>query len=56
MRLGASLSRWIPKAYPHARDVACLGVAGFTAGAAVAAEAALPVYIRDNVAAKARGR
>jgi tRNA threonylcarbamoyladenosine biosynthesis protein TsaB len=35
--------------FPHARDVAVLGSAGFAAGQAVAAEQALPVYLRDKV-------
>lgn len=36
----------------HARDVASLGLAALIAGKTVAPEAALPVYIRDNVAVK----
>ncbi|WP_457674622.1 tRNA (adenosine(37)-N6)-threonylcarbamoyltransferase complex dimerization subunit type 1 TsaB [Thiolapillus sp.] len=38
----------------HARDVATLGLAALASGQAVAVEQALPVYIRDNVAAKSR--
>ncbi|WP_456446536.1 tRNA (adenosine(37)-N6)-threonylcarbamoyltransferase complex dimerization subunit type 1 TsaB [Thiolapillus sp.] len=38
----------------HARDVASLGLAALLKGNTVSAEAALPVYIRDNVAAKPR--
>ena len=36
----------------HARDVASLGLAALLAGETVAAEEALPVYVRDNVAVK----
>jgi tRNA threonylcarbamoyladenosine biosynthesis protein TsaB len=35
--------------FPHACDVARLAIAGFAAGQAVAAEQALPVYLRDKV-------
>lgn len=35
--------------FPRARDVAVLGSAGFEAGQTVAAEHALPVYLRDKV-------
>lgn len=37
---------------PHAREVARLGVEGFADGQAVAAELALPVYLRNDVAWK----
>lgn len=37
---------------PHAREVARLGVEGFAGGQAVAAELALPVYLRNDVAWK----
>jgi tRNA threonylcarbamoyladenosine biosynthesis protein TsaB len=33
-------------------DVALLGVAGFERGESVMPEAALPLYLRDNVASK----
>ncbi len=53
------LARWhdtvsggTPSRYPHARDVAVLGAAGLAEGEAVAAEHALPVYVRDDVARK----
>ncbi|WP_456407929.1 tRNA (adenosine(37)-N6)-threonylcarbamoyltransferase complex dimerization subunit type 1 TsaB [Thiolapillus sp.] len=39
----------------HARDIATLGLAVLIAGKTVAAEEALPVYIRDNVAVKSAG-
>jgi len=35
--------------FPHARDVALLGIAGYEAGQGVNAEQALPVYLRDKV-------
>jgi len=35
--------------FPHARDVAVLGIAGYEAGQGVAAGLALPVYLRDKV-------
>jgi len=53
--LGACLAGWHRNGMPRARHVAELGVAGFQSGMAIAAEAALPVYIRDNVAAKKKG-
>jgi tRNA threonylcarbamoyladenosine biosynthesis protein TsaB len=51
-RLGARVSQWCAGAYPRARHVAELGVAGLRAGQALAPEQALPVYIRDEVAKK----
>ena len=46
----ARVAEIYPDALPHARDVAILGEAGYAAGQAVSAEAALPVYLRDQVA------
>ncbi|MHB8346499.1 MAG: tRNA (adenosine(37)-N6)-threonylcarbamoyltransferase complex dimerization subunit type 1 TsaB [Acidiferrobacterales bacterium] len=46
------VSGWSPQCFPHARDVAILGAAGFAAGEALPAERALPVYVRDDVATK----
>jgi tRNA threonylcarbamoyladenosine biosynthesis protein TsaB len=46
----------MPEVYPHARQIAQLAVAEFEAGRAVAAEQALPVYIRDKVALKSSER
>jgi tRNA threonylcarbamoyladenosine biosynthesis protein TsaB len=40
---------------PHAREVARLGLAAYQAGAAVSAEQALPVYLRDDVVWKKQG-
>ncbi len=51
-RLGGIVSGWNSGRRPRARDVARLGLAAFAAGAAVAPEQALPVYIRDDVAIK----
>lgn len=41
-----------PDGYPHAASVAILGRDGYLKGLAVAAEQALPVYLRDTVARK----
>ncbi|NOX76297.1 MAG: tRNA (adenosine(37)-N6)-threonylcarbamoyltransferase complex dimerization subunit type 1 TsaB [Gammaproteobacteria bacterium] len=43
---------WVSDALPHAAAVARQGLAAFAAGQVVAAEAALPVYLRDQVAWK----
>ncbi len=51
-RLHDTVGGWTPSCYPHARAVAVLGAAGFAAGEAVAAEHAIPVYVRDDVARK----
>ncbi len=51
-RLGGRVAAWHKEIYPHARDVARLGAAAVQAGRAVAAELALPVYVRDDVAVK----
>ena len=50
--LGACLAGWHRNGMPRARHVAELGVAGFRAGLAISADAALPIYIRDDVAKK----
>ena len=54
-RCGDSLGGWNGQALPHAREVALLGAADFAAGVALAAEQALPVYLRDEVAWKKIG-
>lgn len=46
------ISNWYKQAYPHARDVGRLGAVAVEAGEAIAAEQALPVYVRDDVAVK----
>lgn len=51
-RLGNGVREWDGQRYPAAEDVARLGAAGLARGEAVAAEAALPVYLRDEVAVK----
>jgi tRNA threonylcarbamoyladenosine biosynthesis protein TsaB len=51
-RLGSCLAGFDARRYPHAHDVALLGAAGLRDGAAVPAERALPVYLRDKVAWK----
>jgi len=48
-RLGAQLDSWDAQRYPRARDVAVLAADGYRRGATVAAEQALPVYLRDDV-------
>jgi tRNA threonylcarbamoyladenosine biosynthesis protein TsaB len=50
LRTGERIVRLLPDLEPHAHDIALLGIQGLHAGLAVAAEAALPVYLRDNVA------
>ncbi|HEV7632704.1 MAG TPA: tRNA (adenosine(37)-N6)-threonylcarbamoyltransferase complex dimerization subunit type 1 TsaB [Steroidobacteraceae bacterium] len=48
--IGLSSARSLQQAEPHARDVARLAAADFAAGLAQDASAALPVYLRDDVA------
>jgi tRNA threonylcarbamoyladenosine biosynthesis protein TsaB len=50
--LGYRVVTWCAQVYPRARDVGRLGAASYQAGGAVAAELALPVYLRDEVAVK----
>ncbi|MGH8479751.1 MAG: tRNA (adenosine(37)-N6)-threonylcarbamoyltransferase complex dimerization subunit type 1 TsaB [Gammaproteobacteria bacterium] len=47
--LAGSPSRIEPETYPHARDVALLGLDTLRQGRGVRAEEALPVYLRDRV-------
>lgn len=54
-RLGPGLLGVDPDLLCSAQDVAVLGVAGLRSGQAVAAELALPVYLRDRVATPAGG-
>lgn len=51
-RLSASISGYQIDYYPHARDIAFLGEELFRQGANVNAAAALPVYLRNEVAWK----
>lgn len=53
-RISAGLRTWREGIYPRARDVARLAADDFVRGKAVPAEQALPVYVRDDVAAKAK--
>jgi len=55
-RYDGRLSDIIDDVYPHAREVARLAVPDFELGRAVAAEAAVPVYIRDKVALRSDER
>jgi len=43
------VTSWDGTGFPHAGDVARLGIAGYEAGQGVNAEQALPVYLRDKV-------
>ncbi|WP_456373145.1 tRNA (adenosine(37)-N6)-threonylcarbamoyltransferase complex dimerization subunit type 1 TsaB [Thiolapillus sp.] len=49
---GIADSRILENQHVHARDVASLGLASLMAGNTLAPEDALPVYVRNNVAAK----
>lgn len=51
-RLGGRVADWRKQVHPRARDVAQLGAVAVEAGQAIAAEQALPVYVRDDVAVK----
>ncbi len=51
-RLGNHMSEWRKQVFPKARHVAELGLELLKAGQTVTAEEALPVYVRDEVAAK----
>jgi len=55
-RLGSSLALFDGELLCSAWDIALLAAAGFTAGEAVSAELALPVYLRDKVAFKKGSR
>lgn len=54
-RLGARLSGYQAECYPRARDVARLAQSAYAQGAAVSAEHALPVYLRNEVTWKKQG-
>lgn len=51
-RIAVPVSQCYPDAYPHAADVALLASMALARGEGVAAEQALPVYLRDKVARK----
>jgi len=48
-RCAGQLTSWDGTGFPHARDVALLGIAGYEAGQGVSADQARPVYLRDKV-------
>ena len=50
-RLGPALRHTLPRFFPRAGEIARLAVAIFAEGRAVAADEALPIYLRDQVAA-----
>jgi tRNA threonylcarbamoyladenosine biosynthesis protein TsaB len=50
--LSGRITDWRKQVHPFARDVARLGALAVQAGKAIAAEQALPVYVRDDVAVK----
>ncbi|KPK39430.1 MAG: hypothetical protein AMJ69_05670 [Gammaproteobacteria bacterium SG8_47] len=51
-QLGVALGAVDAKLYPHAQDVAALGLSAFAAGVRVAPAQAQPVYLRDQVTHK----
>jgi tRNA threonylcarbamoyladenosine biosynthesis protein TsaB len=51
-RYGTALAGMRPELYPHAREIARLAAPRIAAGQGVAAELAVPFYIRDKVALK----
>lgn len=53
-RIGPGLRAWQDGRYPQARDLARLAADDLARGKAIPAEQALPVYIRDDVAVKAK--
>lgn len=53
-RLGARVDVWQADRFPHARDIAVLAAHDFTHGLALAADQALPVYLRDQVVREPR--
>lgn len=55
VRLADRLAARRRQQYPHARDLLVLAAAALHAGGGCAAEQALPVYVRDEVAARTRG-
>ncbi len=51
-RYAGQLTRVVPGLYPRAREVVQLAVGKFMRGEGMAAENALPIYLRDKVALK----
>lgn len=56
VRFGGALAEIKPGLFPHAREVARIGVRRFAAGRHVPAEQAAPHYVRDKVALKINER
>lgn len=54
-RLGSAVTAWDGARLPHAHDIALLAATAFARGETVAAEQALPVYLREEVAWKKAG-
>jgi len=54
-RLGARLTAYEGERFPRASDIALLGAQLYREGAAVTADQALPVYLRDNVVGRRSG-
>ena len=52
MQIGVNVADVYANVLPHALDALSLAVAGFEEGLGVAAEFALPHYVRNNVAKK----
>jgi tRNA threonylcarbamoyladenosine biosynthesis protein TsaB len=53
-RLGSVVERWVAGATPQARNLMALAAVAFTEGRTLPPEAAIPVYIRDDVATRAK--
>jgi len=53
-RLGYAVEHWVAGALPQARHLAVLAAVAFAAGQTVPPENAVPVYIRDGVATRAK--
>jgi tRNA threonylcarbamoyladenosine biosynthesis protein TsaB len=54
--LDGAIESWQAEQYPHAAQVAMLAADAVRRGEQQLAQAAIPVYLRDNVAAKPRAR
>jgi len=50
--LGTQVERWVEGQFPRARHLATLAASLYSAGGAIPPENAIPVYLRDDVAAK----
>ena len=54
-KLRHSVSDWHGDYYPHAQDIATLGIDLYRRDKAVGAEHAIPVYLRDTVVSVKQG-